>query len=291
MITYNHEKYIRQAIEGVLAQETHYPYELNIFNDASTDKTDEVIREVIHQHPRGKWINYMVHEKNIGQSANYIWSIKNCSGKYIAICEGDDYWIDRQKLQKQVDILEQNPAYSFCFHQALRIDTVNNQYSIYPVSNWKSFDAGRFFSMTTIPMASVVFRNTFDLHFVNTHMQQDFPLLCNLLSHGNACFLQEVMSVFRVHASSFSYNRNAFSYMTKMINDIGEGAKTPAYSKDVRRHIAGVYMVHVIRMLDLYHQNLSRFKRICLIFDFLAIRRPGKTNLTFYTTLFKYILR
>src|SRR5688572_28210585 len=80
MITFNQEDYIRQAVESVLSQELSYPFELVIFNDASTDHTDRVIKEIIQVHPRGKLIQYYVHETNIGLSANYIYSINHCKG-------------------------------------------------------------------------------------------------------------------------------------------------------------------------------------------------------------------
>lgn len=291
MITYNHEKYIRQAVEGVLSQEVEYPFELNIFNDASTDRTGDIIRSIITLHPKGELIRYHVHEKNIGLPANYRWSINNCRGKYVAICEGDDYWIDRNKLQKQVDVLEQNPAYSFSFHQALRVDTVNNRFDIYPVNNKTEFDPASFFSMTTIPMASVVFRNDIPIHFEQGHMQLDFALLCNLLSHGNGFFLKEVMSVFRVHSSSFSYNRGAMPYMRKMIADIQEAARIKAYSPEVRKQVAGVYMRHVVYFIESHTAAIPLKERFRYCYRFLRIHKPSSVYWTYYSGLVKKLFR
>jgi glycosyltransferase involved in cell wall biosynthesis len=116
MITYKHEAYIKQAIEGVLMQETNFEYELIISDDCSPDLTKQVVDDIIANHKKGNKIKYFRHEKNVGMQNNSAFALLKCNAKYIAICEGDDYWIDPLKLQKQVDFLENNPNYSFCCH-------------------------------------------------------------------------------------------------------------------------------------------------------------------------------
>lgn len=115
MITYGHEKYIRQAIEGVLMQQGDFDLELVIANDCSPDNTDAVVQDVLSHHSNAHWIRYVRHEKNIGMMPNFIFALQQAKGKYIALCEGDDYWTDPCKLQKQVDFLEANPDYSICW--------------------------------------------------------------------------------------------------------------------------------------------------------------------------------
>jgi glycosyltransferase involved in cell wall biosynthesis len=123
MITYKHEAYIAQAIEGVLMQETNFEYDLIIADDCSPDKTEEIVKNIIATHPKGHIIKYFRHEKNIGMNQNGLFAVQQCKGKYIAICEGDDYWTDPLKLQKQVDFLEANLAYGLVFTNA----TIYNQ--------------------------------------------------------------------------------------------------------------------------------------------------------------------
>lgn len=110
MITYNHEPYIRRAIEGVLSQETDFPVELLIGEDHSTDTTLEIVREYAHAHPTK--IRLITSDENVGAKKNLQRLEAACEGKYTAYCEGDDYWHDPKKLQKQVRFLEANPAYS-----------------------------------------------------------------------------------------------------------------------------------------------------------------------------------
>jgi glycosyltransferase involved in cell wall biosynthesis len=114
MITYNHENFIREAIEGVLMQKTTFPIELIIGEDCSTDKTRHIVREYAEKYP--EIIRPLLPEKNLGVKDNFIQTLQACTGKYIALCEGDDYWIDPYKLQKQVDFLEANEDFSICFH-------------------------------------------------------------------------------------------------------------------------------------------------------------------------------
>lgn len=114
MVTYNHEKYIAQAIEGVLIQKTSFPIELIIGEDCSTDRTRTICEEYASKH---SLIKLLLSEKNMGAMANFIRTLSACGGKYIAFCEGDDYWTDPYKLQKQVDFLEANPEYALCFHK------------------------------------------------------------------------------------------------------------------------------------------------------------------------------
>ena len=114
MITYGQESYVRQALEGVLMQKCNFDVEIILANDCSPDNTDKIIQDVLKTHPHASWVKYIKHEKNIGMISNFIHALQKCMGKYIAMCEGDDYWIDPLKLQKQFNILENNPEYKFC---------------------------------------------------------------------------------------------------------------------------------------------------------------------------------
>jgi len=109
MITYNHEDYIGQAIEHVAKQETSFPIELIIGEDCSTDGTRQVVFEYQKKYP--KLIRIITSEENVGARRNVLRTEAACRGKYVAFCEGDDYWHDPRKLQIQVDFLESNPEY------------------------------------------------------------------------------------------------------------------------------------------------------------------------------------
>ncbi len=118
-LTYNHEKYIRQAIEGFLMQKTNFPFEIIIHDDASIDNTAKIIKEYEEKYPNIIKAIYQTenqYSKETGIVKSFVYPI--VKGKYIAICEGDDYWTDENKLQKQYDFMEKNPDYSLCLHSA-----------------------------------------------------------------------------------------------------------------------------------------------------------------------------
>jgi glycosyltransferase involved in cell wall biosynthesis len=112
MIVFNHGAYIRAAMESVLMQETDFEFELVISNDCSVDDTNSIIQEYIFNHPKAKNIKYFNRKENIGMMQNFIFTLQHCTGKYIAMCEGDDYWTDTLKLQKQVSALENDNVFS-----------------------------------------------------------------------------------------------------------------------------------------------------------------------------------
>jgi glycosyltransferase involved in cell wall biosynthesis len=115
MTTYNHEAYIAEAIEGVLMQKTSFPFELLIHDDASTDGTADIIREYEARYPdiiKPIYQKENQYSKGVCVERKFLFS--RVQGKYVAVCEGDDYWTNPLKLQKQVDFLESHPDYSIC---------------------------------------------------------------------------------------------------------------------------------------------------------------------------------
>ena len=111
--TYNHQKYIRDAIEGFLMQKTTFPFEILIHDDASTDGTADIIREYEAKYPDIiKPIYQRENQYSKGIKISQVYQFPRAQGKYIALCEGDDYWIDPLKLQKQVDYMERNSRVS-----------------------------------------------------------------------------------------------------------------------------------------------------------------------------------
>jgi glycosyltransferase involved in cell wall biosynthesis len=114
MLTYKHEDYLSDAINGVLMQDCDFEIELIIADDCSPDNTSKIV-ESFKSHPNFGWIKYTKHELNKGANENFMWAFAQATGKYIALCEGDDYWTDPLKLQKQVDFLEANDRYGLVY--------------------------------------------------------------------------------------------------------------------------------------------------------------------------------
>jgi glycosyltransferase involved in cell wall biosynthesis len=290
MITYGQENYIKEAIHGVLMQQADFEIELIVADDRSPDNTEEVVKSIVASHTNGHWIKYTRHAENKGMMDNFIWALDQCRGKYIAICEGDDYWTDPVKLQKQVKVLEQHPECSFCFHQGIRINEVDSKYDVYPLDNQERFDATSFFQMTTIPMASVVLRSHLSRIFVRHHSHPDFQLLCSLVTQGDAYFIREPMSVYRVHPGGISYNHSAFHYVKRRVNELYEEASSKHFSIDVRKQIARLYIESVFILFQNYKKELSAKDRLLYIYRAVCLRKPTRNYFPDYLKLFGFLL-
>lgn len=117
MITYNQERYIDEAIRGVIMQQVDFPYELIVANDASTDNTASHVKKWADRYP--DIIRFIDRPKNLGLQLNYLDAFSKCKGKYIAICEGDDWWCSRHKLSIQAKYMESHAECSVCFHRVV----------------------------------------------------------------------------------------------------------------------------------------------------------------------------
>ena len=209
-ITYNHEKYIADAIEGFLIQKTSFPIEIIIHDDASTDKTADIVRSYENKYPniikpifqtKNQW------SKGIRPSPTYVWP--KALGKYIALCEGDDYWTDPFKLQKQVDFLEANPDYSLCFHDAIVLWEDKSQ----PPKYFCSKDQKETSTIEDviekyfIPSASMLLRKEYITplpDWFKDVYNGDWAIQMILSTKGKIKYIDELMSVYRKNQGALS---------------------------------------------------------------------------------------
>lgn len=210
--TYNHQNYIAECIEGVLMQKTKFPIEILIGEDESPDGTRDICLEYAQKYPE-KIRLFLHHRKNVmvinGKATgrfNFLWNITNAKGKYIALCEGDDYWTDPDKLQKQVDALEEYQNCDICFHPTMRLDDVTKTTKI--EANY--FDNTHVVEVEKVilgeghfcPTASLLFRRElfqeippiFDTAPVGDYFIQVLGAL-----KGGALYLNHCMSVYRTN--------------------------------------------------------------------------------------------
>jgi glycosyltransferase involved in cell wall biosynthesis len=223
MITYGHENFIKQAIEGVLMQECDFEVEIIIANDCSKDDTDEVIKEIIKNDPKSTWIKYVKHEKNIGMMPNFIFALKEAQGKYIALCEGDDYWTDPLKLQKQVGFLDAHPDFVMVAH---RVDELYEGKILSADWRWnkKSVDYTLvdYLYQLFFHTSSVVYKNIDLPTYINTQeiLQGDIAVFTYVLSKGKMHYFEEIMSVYRKHIGGVSNSLQHKDYLKNMISKV-----------------------------------------------------------------------
>ena len=193
-ITYNHAPYIQECLDGFLMQKCDFEYEVLIHDDASTDGTAKIIKEYQEKYPHiikpifqteNQWSQGI---RNIQSRYNF----SRAKGKYIALCEGDDYWTDPLKLQKQVDFLEENEEYVLTFHD---VKIVNNDQIIspnkIPQKNRRDLSAKEMCGSITIPTLSIVFRNFCNsfIEIMPNVVNGDKALIAFLSEHGKAKYL------------------------------------------------------------------------------------------------------
>ncbi len=198
-ITYNHAEYIRQALDSFVMQVTDYDFEVIVADDASTDGTQEVIEEYNKKYPH--IIRPILRKKNIGAWTNFIDAIREAKGDYIALCEGDDYWTDENKLQIQSELLDKNPDLGLCFHPVNVIYQDNSKKSfIYPViSESINFTVEELLARNYIQTNSVMYRRQDYSKLAKVMMPGDWYLHLFHAYYGGIGFTDRVMSVYRKH--------------------------------------------------------------------------------------------
>lgn len=221
MITYAHESYIQQAITGVLEQECDFEIELIVSNDCSPDKTNSIVHQIIKTHPKSYFVKYTNHRKTKGMIPNFIWALKQAKGKYLAFCEGDDYWTDPLKLQKQVDFLEKNPDYNICFHkvqlynqkdQIFTNDTITRQVP-------DSTDMTELAKGNYIHTPSVLLRNNFSLpNWFSKVPVGDWSLYMIAVKDKKIKKLEDTMAVYRVNEEGVWSGKTRLDRMLMTIN-------------------------------------------------------------------------
>jgi len=228
-ITYNHAPFIRQCIEGILMQKASFLFELVIGEDCSTDGTREIILEYARKYP--EIIRVITSESNVGIKGNAKRTFLACQGKYIAICEGDDYWTDPNKLQKQIDFLENHPDYSLCCHASkIVFEGEERQTEIVRMADTdKTFTVDDFLApmgKNFIRTETVVFKRAV-IHELPEWYQDiivgDYPLFLLLAFHGNIRYIDQVMSVYRKHGGgAWTSNINDAEFQEKYCLSIVE---------------------------------------------------------------------
>ncbi|MDP3929942.1 MAG: glycosyltransferase [Bacteroidota bacterium] len=225
MITYGHEEFIVKAIEGMLIQKCSFDIEIIISDDCSPDKTQAIVDDFLNKHPKSGLVNYSRNSFNKGLMGNFISALYKCKGKYIALCEGDDFWIDSLKLQKQVDFMESNSNYSLCFHNAdFKFEGTskkNEPMNQTPYIGNKVFKIDDIIQNTNFhfPTATILFRKDFlQLPDWYKFIQQGDKALQLLLStKGPFYYMDEIMSVYRKHPTSVgATTRNSITKMRQI---------------------------------------------------------------------------
>jgi glycosyltransferase involved in cell wall biosynthesis len=223
--TYNHGRYIEQALDGFLIQETSFPFEIVIHDDLSTDDTRDIVDKYAARYPRIIRTIYQTENQYTRGRTSSLIAFAQCRARYIAFCEGDDYWTDAHKLQLQCDFLERETSYSLVFHNAYlqhesRDDARDEIACLFDRNTFTLEDVildGWF-----IPSHSMVFRReSLELQDWLHHVfGLDYVMHLLLACNGKIGYLDRVMGVYRINGSSMSANKKAGFFQVKHIQSL-----------------------------------------------------------------------
>ncbi|MBN1066204.1 glycosyltransferase [Clostridium botulinum] len=300
-ITYNHEKYIAQALESFLTQKTNFNFEILIHDDASTDKTRTIVENYHRKYPDiikpifQEQNKYSKGEKRI--STKYNWP--RAQGKYIAICEGDDYWIDEHKLQKQYDYMEKNTDCSMCFHSAKISDVekgIIGEVKPFEKSCNVSFEDMVLGGGGFCPTASLFLRKKFlenlPQYYMDAHVG-DYPLQIYLTTVGNVYYYNEFMSIYRVGdcGSWSNINLNGEKEAEKRIVNVNNDIKLLEMINQETNYIYDNYIQNGILKckfyIALYKEDFNEIIKPIFrnFYDKIGFCGKIKLNIKYYTPI------
>ena len=222
-ITYNHESYIAQALDSFLIQETDFPFEIIIHDDASTDRTADIIREYEAKYPKIIKPIYEA-ENQYSKKDGYLRKIlyNACKGKYTAICEGDDYWTDSQKLQRQFNWLEDNKKYSALAENGLILFTATGKKELFSTAPERDYCLDDLLIKRRFPTASVMYQTSIH-QYINQHVSNKTIVIDTILwgilsQHGLIHYNPIVSSVYRRGCGITESDKIAWAYYSNKFN-------------------------------------------------------------------------
>ncbi len=295
LITFNHEKYILSSLEGITKQKTTFDFELIIGEDKSTDNTRKIVDEYLElsNNLSLKNIKKLYHDSNVGMSNNYYKSFEKCDGEYIAIVEGDDFWSDPYKLQKQVDILDQNPDCGLICSDFEFFDNFSGDYSkpghlsrqfkfgfptLFTLDNYLS-NRQMVRTLTVVVRKKLVdaYLKEMDPSVLFNNSVVDVPIWIYVLSRSFGFYLQDTTAVYRVTQDTASrpVDLEKKELFQKTVSGLVINCATKVRTKDV-----------ILRKLQLNRQiielewDVRKREKSKVIRDFLKLLLMGKLSRT-----------
>jgi glycosyltransferase involved in cell wall biosynthesis len=275
-----HEPFIKQAMDGIMMQKTDFKIEVVVGDDFSTDRTLEIIKSYKNTESidikilkREKGDEYWRKRQKLGRLYNFTNILENCTGKYIALLDGDDYWTDSLKLQKQVDFLEGNPKYGICAHKAKQVSELDGSIKVFPnLKGDKSYTIKDFILANHIATCSILFKKrSYEYQdWLKKSPFGDWPLiLITILNSNERLFVfNQKMSVYRIHSGGVhgKFHQNnyklsiAYEQHFMFINLIEKYLLKGKFSKEVcqKKKITSKKIVSLLSLKKSLHRK-SKF--------------------------------
>jgi glycosyltransferase involved in cell wall biosynthesis len=285
LLTYNHAKFIAQSIESVVNQKTTFPFEIVIGDDHSTDGTSQIVDQYAAKYP--ELIKVVRGKTNGGPQPNSIRILENSQGKYMAALEGDDYWIDPLKLQKQADFMEQNPDFAICFTNT-RVEFFENNEEPYLLN--ASIEKDVFELKDLIAETEVWFMGTATLFYTMSSIfpvqpwfhktkSGDIPMIMLAARHGKIKYLPDVTAAYRRHSAGASntdhkddavFLENRIMMYTNLDRDTGY-----KFHDKFKRNLGGWYYL----LLNSRQYRGLYFKKLGIATKYISLMYPNIPHL------------
>ncbi len=275
-VTYNHELYLRQALDSFLMQKTSFAYEIVLAEDCSTDGTRKICEEYAANYPEK--IHYIYHDHNVGYNENEYEAMCAAKGKYIAYCEGDDYWTIPDKLQRQIDFLENHPEYSVCWHRCKHhnVETGENKNdacgAILPDgAEGVDIDLETYFAgWYTQPLTMMFRTNALDLRLYHNYKYfRDMQQMYHLLKRGKGYLFAFDGGIRNVHRGGM-----ASSITTKQYCDISLPIDREFFWKNLDKGPRKNYMETLDTCVKVYAQCNKWKAFYCALVRFIISGHP-----------------
>ncbi|MCP9754725.1 glycosyltransferase [Lacihabitans sp. CCS-44] len=281
LLTYNHAKFITQSIESVVNQKTNFSFEIIIGDDHSTDGTSQIVDQYAAEYP--ELIKVVRGKTNGGPQPNSIRILENSQGKYMAALEGDDYWIDPLKLQKQTDFMEQNPDFAICFTNT-RVEFFENNEEPYLLNSTIEKDV--FELKDLIAETEVWFMGTATLFYTMSSIfpvqpwfhktkSGDIPMIMLAARHGKIKYLPDVTAAYRRHSAGASntdhkddakFLENRIMMYTNLDKDTGY-----KFHDKFKRNLGGWYYL----LLNSKQYQSLYFKKLRIAAKYISLMYPN----------------
>lgn len=290
MLIYNHASYLRQALDSILMQEVNFDYEIVAGDDCSTDSSVEILEHYAKEYPNK--LKIITHSSNVGIYKNLQDVFQSCTGQYIALLEGDDFWTSSSKLQQQIDFMDNNPDFSICFHRVNVFNNENNK-TIYnlPWKNYKKVSTiDDLLQQNFIQTCSVVYRsgliNTIPEWFSNLKLA-DWPLHILHAEYGKIGYINKIMGSYRVHSKGVWSGNNLIYRNTEVIKmfETLDFHTKKKYNDTIEATITNLYFDNIRVSIDT--KNWNDFSNCFEIF----LSRSTNRNNTFIIKMIRIRLK
>ena len=286
-IAYNHEKFIAEALESLVKQKTDFRYEVLVHDDCSTDKTAQIIEEYAQKYPEIIKAYYEEENQYSKKVSNFLKMAKLASGKYLAICEGDDFWLNENKLQEQYDYITTHPGCTMCITAARLVDMNSKKLGeMHPFKNNGEYGIGHYLNRkANIPTASILVETNDLIEVYNTPYRKvsdvgDVPIGLYMFSKGTVHYINRCDVAYRINnPNSWAGRTTGEKYIAHLENSIKthqvfDEYTNRKYTEEIQRKIQSSKMQILV--------SQHNFKEVVLKYKKLIKRRNFRQRVYIY---------